>query len=91
MNNDKRKIFTLELLPLALTTIIALSACFSTYYTYQTAKIASGQENRERRKEIIEWVTLLKGIAETVNKLEQESASKSEADTSSNKASQSDR
>jgi len=72
MSTAKRKLITLEVLPLLLTAIIAISACASTYFAYQTAIIASGQESREERKELIQWMSLLKDLAESVSKLQKQ-------------------
>ena len=76
MQSEARKVLTVEMLPLLLTAVIAVAACISTYFTYQTAKIASEQVAREQRRELIEWVTLFKELSETVKKLEQNEKSK---------------
>ena len=80
MQSEVRKVLTLEMLPLFLTAVIAVSACISTYFTYQTAKIASEQVAREQRRELIEWVTLFKELSESVKKLEQNEKSKENAE-----------
>lgn len=67
---NRRKILTLEVMPLVLTAIIAVATCVSSYYAYKTAMIVSGQESREKRKEIIEWIKLLSEFTEKVEKIE---------------------
>lgn len=60
--NHRRKLLTLEILPLLLTAVIAIAAAFSTYFSYKVAVIASIQENREQRQELTEWIKLLSDI-----------------------------
>ena len=55
MQNNKRK-YLLDLLPIILTTMIALSACFSTYFSYQTIKIAREQKRIQSRQEIFGYI-----------------------------------
>jgi hypothetical protein len=47
----KHKIF--DLLPLLLTVVIAVAACFSSYYSYQAVRIASEARNIQSRQEIV--------------------------------------
>ncbi|USI29245.1 hypothetical protein ACD631_02565 [Alteromonas macleodii] len=84
---NRRKILTIEILPLALTSIIAVATCLSTYFSYRTAVIANGQESREQRKEILEWVKMISDVMDRVEKMEEksDSASSSSEDSSSNK------
>jgi|TARA_R110001583_G_scaffold131437_1_gene283169 cell division protein FtsL len=66
-----RKILTLEILPLILTAIIAVTACLSTYFTYKTAQIVQGQESREKRKELAQWISVMNEVLNTVKVLEE--------------------
>jgi len=50
MMNHRRKLLTLEILPLLLTAVIAIAAALSAYFSYKVAVIASIQENREQRQ-----------------------------------------
>ena len=68
---SNRKILTLEILPLILTAIIAVTACLSTYFTYKTAQIVQGQESREKRKELAQWISVMNEVLNTVNALEE--------------------
>jgi len=54
---------------MVLTAVIAVSAAGSAYYAFQTAKIASDQEARERRQEIREVVTLFTNLFEAYQEL----------------------
>lgn len=64
MENNKRK-YLLDLLPIILTTVIAISACFSTYFSYQAIKIASEQKRIQSRQEILGYIkTFLEMAAE---------------------------
>ena len=61
---DRRKIM-FNILPLLLTAIIAVATCFASYFSYRSVQLASEQNDREARKELIQWVTLLRDTIES--------------------------
>lgn len=58
----------LEILTVFLTIITVISASASTYFAYKTINLYTEQNEREHRKEVLEWFSfaggLLKGISE---------------------------
>lgn len=62
----------IEILTVFLAIITAISASVSTYFAYKTINLYSEQNEREHRKEVLEWLSfaggLLKGISEEVKK-----------------------
>jgi hypothetical protein len=68
MEKNKRKNI-LDLLPMILTTVIAVSACFSTYFSYQSIKIASAQKRIQFREEIFGYI---KAFLEMANRQSKE-------------------
>ena len=72
MLDDKRRVVFFQIIPLLLTSVIAIATCLSTYFSYQTAIISAEQNNREARKEFIQWVTLLRDSIESVTSLKED-------------------
>ena len=72
MLGKKRRVVFFQIIPLLLTTTIAAATCLSTYFSYRTAFIAAEQNDREVRKEFIEWLALLQGSIDSVRALKEE-------------------
>lgn len=60
------------MLTVILAIITAVSATVSTYFAYKTINLYTEQNEREHRKEVLEWLSfaggLLKGISEDAKK-----------------------
>lgn len=67
MEKDKRKRL-IDVLPLLLTTVIAISACFSAYFSYQTIKITREQKRIQSRQEIFGYVKAILDMANEYSK-----------------------
>lgn len=70
-----------SLIPLILTAIIALAACFSSYFSYQSVKIATELKHIQSREEIFGYI---KEFIEMAAKFSQEKQGQPE-DTASKK------
>jgi type II secretory pathway component PulK len=57
-----RRRFNIEVLALLLAFFSLVATCFSTYYSYQTVKLYSEQNQRERRKEWMEFAGVIGGL-----------------------------
>lgn len=63
-----RKLVT-NILPLFLTAIIAVATCFASYFSYRSVQLAYEANDREAKKELIQWITLLKDTIESAREL----------------------
>ena len=62
MEKDKRK-YLFDILPLMLTTVIAVAACFTAYVSFQAIKIANEQKRIQSRQEIFDYIKIFLKIA----------------------------
>jgi len=54
----------LRLISLLLTAIVAISTCFATYFAYQSVKITSDAEFREKLRLIMDAIETLENISD---------------------------
>jgi len=82
----------IEILTMIFAIITTISASVSTYFAYKTINLYSEQNEREHRKEVLEWLSfaggLLKGISEE-NKKEPANCSEQPVGQKPNQASNS--
>lgn len=89
MLSDRMKL-RLEIVLVLFAVVSAVATCASTYFAYKTIQIYQEQNQREKRKEFVELMSMaagfLKGVAEEVKKDSSECANnKTSADPNNNK------